>query len=107
MSKDNLINIKFTEEEVEINGEKYIVKEMNAGEASDYESSLFSMVNGKPVYNTKNAKAKLVLATLHQDGEKVFEDKDISLIEKMPSSVLNKLFGVASNLNNLGAEEKN
>jgi len=107
MSKENLLNMKFAEEEVTIGKEKYIVKEMTAGDASDYESGLFSMVNGKPVYNTKNAKAKLIMATLYQDGVKVFEPKDISLIEGMPSGVLNKLFTVASNLNNLGGEEKN
>jgi len=107
MSKDNLINIKLAQEEVDIKGEKYIVKEMTAGEASNYESDLFSMVNGKPVYNTKNAKAKLVLSVLYQDDVKVFEPKDLSLLEKMPSSILNKLFDVASKLNNLGQSEKN
>ena len=107
MGKEALLQAKFGKEEIEINGDKYEIREMTAGDAAIYESSLFNMVNGKPIYNTKNAKTKLVLMALYQNGARVFEDKDIGLIESLPYSVLNQVFEIASKLNSLGTAEKN
>ena len=107
MGKESLAKAKFAAETIDIEGESYEIREMTAGEASVYESSLFSMVNGKPIYNTKNAKPRLVLMTLYQAGARVYDDKDIGLVEALPYSTLNQLFDVASRLNSLGASEKN
>jgi hypothetical protein len=100
----SLMEAKVAEETITINNEKYQIREMTAGEASEYEGGLFNMVNNKPVYDTKNAKKKLVLLTLCQDGKRVFEDKDMGLLDKLPYGILNQIFDVASKLNRLNAE---
>jgi len=109
MGKDNLLNSIFESKNIKINNEEYTIKEMNGEEASDYESSMITMTNGKPIYNMKDAKVKLIQLTLHQNEKQLFEKKDIGLINKMPYSVINKIFKVASEINKLDKDnaEKN
>ena len=101
MSKEKLMELKLGSEDIEIGGEAYQVQEMTVSESTDYESALVSMVNGKPVYDIKNAKKKLVQLTLFQNGERVFGDKDLGLVEKLPYSIMQQVFEVASKLNKL------
>lgn len=105
MGKDNLLKLTLKSEEVELNGEKYEVREMTGEDASEYESGIFKMVNGKPVYDTKNVKAKLVVLTLFQNGEPVFDKKDIGLVNQLPASVISKVFDVATKVNKLELDE--
>ena len=105
MSKELLLGVKFKSKKIKINGENYEVREMNASNASEYESSLFKIVNNKPVYNTKDAKNKLVLLTLFKNNEQVFAKNDIGLVGQLPASIVNKIFEVATNINQLDPEE--
>lgn len=104
MSKEKLLSIKLNSEEIEIDGEKYEIREMMGSDAAEYEGSLFSIVNGKPAYNTKNAKAKLIALTLYQNNAPVFEAKDIALINQLPASVTNRIFAAAARINKLDAD---
>lgn len=105
MSKEKLLKLKLKNEKIKVDGETYEIREMSGEDASEYESSIFKMVNGKPVYDTKNAKAKLVALTLYQDGEKVFENNDLGLINQLPASVINNFFNLSARVNMLDVEE--
>jgi len=109
MGLQQLMDIKFGQKEIELGGEKYLVKELSAGDFGKYQSSLIKMVNNQPVYKTENAAKNLVLYSLHNlDGTRVFEDKDSALIENLPKSVVVKIFEIASKLNGMGENaEKN
>lgn len=104
--RDRLSKAKFAEEEVtiEIDGEQIgvMVREMTAGECGKYQSSLYKLVNNTPIVNMENAQAKLIAACLFdKDGNKVYEDKDIELINRLPANVVTLLFEVAGRVNNL------
>ena len=110
MGREKLFELEFEQIEIDIKGDKYIVKEMNAKDAGEYESSLYTVVGQTVKYNTKNAKEKLVLRTLCEvNGDRIFGDNDIALIGKLPASVVDKVFQIASKLNGLEKEgtEKN
>lgn len=88
MSKEFLMGLKRNEIEVELDGKKYIVKECTIAEYLEYTESL---LNKEP-----NAQCKLVLSTLHDaNGARVFDKKDIALIEMMPASVVSMLWAKA------------
>jgi len=105
MSKELLLSVKFKSETIKLNGENYEVREMTAKNAAEYESSLFKIVNNKPVYNTKDAKNKLVLSTLFKNNEQVFGKNDIGLVGQLPASMVNKIFEAATKINQLDPEE--
>jgi hypothetical protein len=103
MLKDKLLAVKTKEKKIEVEGETLIIKEMLAGEATKYESSLYSIVNGQPVLKMEGSKSKMIaLCVYDQDGKRVFEDKDIALIEKMPTTLIDKLFKECSSVNGMG-----
>ena len=108
MSKEKLLGLNFREEEVTLGGEKYLVKEMNADKAQKYESGLYKFVGDKIKYDASEAKTRLVLFTLHDlDGKRVFEDNDYGLVKELPAHIVDQVFQVASNLNNMDDAEKN
>lgn len=104
--RDILLKGAFAEEhvEIDINGEKmgFVVREMNAGDATKYKTSLFKVVDGKPVMSMDGYQTKLIANCLFdKDGEKIFGDNDLELIKTLPSSVADKIFEVASRINGL------
>ena len=108
--RDKLVAQLFKTEELEIDGEKYFIREMTAGAATEYEESLLDMSSGKPVYKLKGAKSRMVQACLFTEkGEHVFEKKDLLLVESMPKSLVEKIFDLATRVNSLDPKvtEKN
>ena len=104
--RDILLKGAFAEEhvEIEIQGEKigFIVREMNAGDASKYKASLFKFIDGKPIINMDGYQVKLIANCLFdKDGEKIFGDNDLELIKTLPNSVADKICEVASRINEL------
>lgn len=99
----------FKSETIQVDGDTYIIKEMDAGSADEYQSSLYT-VNGQGQikYNTKDTKVKLVFYCLHDEqGQRVFtKEADLELIKKLPSSLIEEIFDKASELNNLSPDEK-
>ena len=107
MSLQHLMDIKFAQEEIEIEGEKYLVKELNSGDYGKYQKSLVSIVNEKPVYKGENASKNLVLYALcDMNGERVFQDKDAALIDNLPKRIIDAVFQKAALLNGLGKKNQ-
>lgn len=106
MSKEYLLGLDFSQQIVKLGEKEYIVKEMDAETANKYESSLYTIKGDKVDFDTSKAKTKLVLLTLYDlDGKRVFEDKDYGHVAKLPAHIVDKVYQIASNLNNLNAEE--
>lgn len=107
MSKEFLLGLSFRSEKIKIEGQEFVVKEMTAKTAEVYESSLYNIVGKSIKYDASKAKTKLVMLTLYEaDGVKrVFEDKDYELVTTLPAHIVDQVFEVASNLNNLDAEQ--
>jgi len=106
MSLQHLIESAFKKEEILINGEKYLVKEMSAGEYTAYQKTLYTMVNNKPIYKVENAVKNLVLYTLHDiDGNRIFKDTDAVLLDKMPQSIVDEIYNHAAKVNGLDQTE--
>ena len=115
MGIEHLTGLAFSQKEIEIankDGEikKYIIKEMNARDASVYESSLYKFVGETVKYDASKAKLNLVRYTLcNEDGSRVFALKDMGISEQLPAHIVDKIFKIASDLNGLEDEvtEKN
>jgi hypothetical protein len=106
MNKEFLAGLSFRSEEIELEGHKFKVVEMNASTAEKYESSLYKIVNNSVKYDASKAKTKLVLLTLcDENGKRIYNDNDYGLVENLPSHIVNEIFNVASGLNNLDVEE--
>lgn len=106
---DILMNSGFKKKTIDVDGTKFVIKEMTAGDAEEYQSSLYSVDgSGKVKYNTKDAQTKLVFLCLHDENEeRVFtKDADLKLIKQMPSSLVNKIFDEATKINNLDPESQ-
>lgn len=104
--KNKLMGLKLKEEVLTIeNGDDPIIltiKEMNAGEASKYENSLYTIVGKTVKYNTEEAKTKLVaLTTYDAEGNRCFEISDIEQVKTLPAHVVDEIFQLASKLNGL------
>ena len=100
MDKSKLFGLKLKEQLVIIEDENIIVRELDAGQSNEYEHSLYTMVNGKPVMKTENAEIKLIIMSCYdEDGNKLFDMKELEQIKKMPAWVIDKLYGVAKKIN--------
>jgi len=105
-NRDKLLEAVLKSEEIEINGYKYIVKEMTTIEGSKYDGSLYEIVNGTPKYNKDGVKAKLVQICLYDTKDnRMFKKSDMGLIEQLPKSIVEKIYGVAQRLNKTDVEE--
>lgn len=106
--REKLLETKLKEQSVELEGEMAVVKEMTAGEASKYENSLYKMVGGKIVFNTEDAKPKLVALTLYDnEGSLVFGAKNIEQVKMLPSHIVDEVYQIAMKLNGLEGKKKN
>jgi len=107
-SKEKLLGLKLKEESVTIDGIDFLIKELNGGDSSSYQESLYKIVNGVPISNLKNATEKLVALTVFEpDGTRMFEITDLEQIKLIPNHVVEQLFKTARNINGLGKTVKN
>lgn len=108
---DKLMKSAFKQQTITINGDAFIVKEMNAEDKSCYENSIYEYKQvGKEIKITpklEDAKAKLVIYTLHDEqGVKVFKGiEDIPLVRQLPASLVDQICDVAGELNGLNHNE--
>ena len=100
-----LLDLKGRIVKVKIDKKDFYVKEMTAGQAEEYEASLY-IIKGKNIeYNTKDAKSKLILITVcDEHGGLLFKKADLSLIKALPAHVVNKLFDKATEINSLDVD---
>lgn len=100
--KEHLIGYKFNKNIFELDDVKYTIKEMTIKESTEYEMGLLRFVKGEPVYNTENAKTKLVILTLcDENGKRIFDNSDIATVNALPASVVNKIYNLAVEINSL------
>jgi len=105
MGLQHLSELKFNEEEIEIGGEKYLVREMDCGDFGKYQASLIKFVNNKPQYKAENAQKNMIMYSLRDlDGSRVYSDKDLALVDKLPKSIAERIFEIAAKLNGIGEE---
>ena len=106
-TKEKLLGLRLKQKEVDIQGINVIVKELTAGEKSDYDGSLFKIVNGKPQYQIKNAKEKLVAYSCYDENDnKLFGLNDLEQVKRLPSNVLEILFDAATEINSVDIEDE-
>lgn len=106
MNKDKLFNIKLKEQKVFIEDEVIIVRELTAGEASKYQNSLYKIVNNQPVFKTEDAEVKLIILTCYdEDGNKLFDMKELEQIKQMPAWITDKLYSIAKKLSTPSKED--
>lgn len=96
--------LKFTTKQhkidVEIDGAKYILRELTGTERDRYETSLVKFVGDKPVINRDNVKAKLVhIALCKKDGTPAFDK--VEDVGALPARVLNTLYDEAERLSGM------
>ena len=107
-AKESLLGLKLKEQKMTIEGIELLIKELNAGDSSRYQTSLYKTINGTIQMNLENASEKLISATAYNiDGTKLFEVTELEQIKQLPSHVVEKLFKVASKLNGLDKKVKN
>ena len=105
---EKLLKLQRKQEIVEIDGVKIVVKELMAGEANEYESSLYKFINNKPVVQTKDAEVKLIIYSCYdEEDNKLFKIEDIAQVRNLPSSVVDRLYTVAKRLNEPDKTVKN
>lgn len=106
MNKAKLFGLKLKEQKVIIEDEIIIVKELTAGESSKYEHSLYTMQGNKPVMKTENAEIKLVIMSCYdEEGNKLFDIKELEQVKQMPSWVIDKLYSTAKKLSSPSKDE--
>lgn len=104
--KNKLFELKLKEQLVIIEDEHIMVRELTAGQASQYQNSLYKIVGNKPIVKTEDAEIKLVILTCYnEDGTKYFEANDFELLKDSPQWIVEKLYKVANKLNNPKVEE--
>ena len=106
MDKTKLFGIKLKEQKVIIEDQIIIVKELTAGESSRYQHSLYEMRKNAPVMKTENAEIKLVIMSCYdEEGNKLFDIKELEQIKQMPSWVIEKLYNMAKKLSSPDKDE--
>lgn len=87
-------------------GGDVIIKVMTGSERDAFEASVFEQKGKDLQRNLNNLRAKLVARCLvGEDGNRLFNDKEIDLVGRKSAKVLDKLYEVAVKLNGIGAKE--
>lgn len=83
-------------------GGEVIVRTMTGAERDTFESE----ITGKKGVNRDNIRAKLLARVLiNEEGKRLFSDNDIADLGDKSGNVLDRLFGIAQNLNGIGAKD--
>jgi len=109
LDRDSLLQaMELKKENVTIGDGEVIVSEIGASDMIDlYTRKDLHDENGDMIIS-KFTPALVVMAVVGENGERLFSDADIPLLEKAPASQLGKLADVARKLNGLkGDETKN
>lgn len=99
-------DIEIRELEIPEWGGTVFVRGMTGHERDKYEDSLYQQRGKDRQLNTRNARAKLVcLCTVDKDGNRLFEDKDVSGISQKSSKALDRIFSVAMELSGISEDD--
>ena len=105
-TKEMLLGLSLEQKEIEVEGVKFVVKEMTAGQGTIYENTLYSLdAKGNLKINMKDARAKLIALTCcDTEGHRLFEDRDIEQIKNLPNRIAAKMFDEAAKMNKLNQD---
>ena len=83
------------------------IQGMKAADRDSFESSIYKTVDGKPVLQHENFRAKLLARCLvDENGERLFSEKEIEELGSKSAKVVQFLFDEAQKLNGTSKEEK-
>jgi uncharacterized membrane protein YuzA (DUF378 family) len=75
---------------------------LSGAERDAYEASLQKQVNGKPVQDLRNFRARLVaLSAINEEGLPLFEQNEVAALAGRSSAALSRLFDVACRLSGI------
>lgn len=87
-------------------GGKVKVKTMTGTERDAFETSLFETKGVNVSGNMSNMRAKLIAScATHENGDRLFSEKDIKKLGNKSAKALDRLFSVAQKLNGIGTSE--
>lgn len=95
-------------EEVEVPewGGEVLVRNLTGKERDEYEASITLQTRQGVKVNLAQARSKLLVKTIvGEDGERLFDDKDIQLLGDKSAQALQRVFDVATRLSGLSKED--
>lgn len=112
LKKGDILNFEDKNmEEVEAFGGTVLVKGLSGEDRDKFESSMyeiknFGSKNQTAEYRQDNLRARLVAySVIDEDGNRLFQDSEISEIGKLPAKELDKVFEVAQRLSGISDED--
>jgi len=109
LGRDDIIkadDLKFEEVDVPEWGGKVRIRMMRGSERDAFEQDLFDQKGDNPVKNLSNLRAKLVArCACNEKNERIFSDRDISLLGEKSAAALDRVFVVAQRLNKIGQQD--
>ncbi|MFF8831388.1 hypothetical protein [Streptomyces sp. NPDC015131] len=83
-----------------------LLREMTGAQRDAFEASMVEMKKGKQVPNLANLRARLVmLCIVNEDGEQLFNPKDLRELGDMPAKGLQRVFNKCNEMNGLSDED--
>ena len=105
LSKSQIFEVddrKYEDVEVPEWGGTVRIRGLSGTERDAYEASIDKVVNGKPVRDMRNFRARLVaLAAINEDGSPLFDQNEVAALAKRSSVALSRLFDVACSLSGI------
>lgn len=108
LNRDAILNLgnDIKIEKVELGDDFVYLKEMTGSERDSYEQSLYNMERNKLQMAMDNARAKLLVKVIcDEDGTLLFKSGDIQAVGNLPSSIADKLFSKAQEMNGLSDKD--
>lgn len=87
-------------------GGEVLVRNLTGKERDEYEASITLQTRQGVKVNLAQARSKLLVKTIvGEDGERLFDDKDIQLLGDKSAQALQRVFDVATRLSGLSKED--
>jgi len=88
-------------------GGDVMIRTMTGTERDAFEISLFDSKGNSMKTNMTNMRAKLLAQCLvGEDGNKIFDEKEIIKLGSKSAKILDRLYTIARDLNGIGAEDE-
>lgn len=111
LSKDQILaadDLPFQDVEVPEWGGTVRVRTMTGSERDTFEASIYDAGGGSTTLDRKDFRAKLLSKVIVDDkGQRLFTDKEIAQLGAKSVRALDRVFGVAQDLNGMSAAVRN
>jgi len=109
LSRDDILKAEdLSTEEVDVPewGGTVLVRGMSGRERDEFEVSMTVRHGKQMVQDFANTRAKIVArCVVDEDGQRLFTDADVAVLGEKSGAAIDRIFGVASRLSGLGAED--